>query len=88
MDAIQPKVHAPTAAHYRIKKMMTLFYPEEKIKAPYKLRVSRNNGTIDEMELYSIQQAEQIADQPPGFKAATLWAEVEGRGFGLVGINK
>lgn len=68
--------------------MMTLFYPADKIKGPYKLRVSRNNGTIDELFVSSVEQAEQVADQPPGFKAATLWAEVEGRGFGLVGINK
>jgi len=68
--------------------MMTIFYPEDQLKAPLKLRVTRNNGTIDQLDVTSVSHAESVANQPPGFKAATLWAEVEGQGFGLVGVNK
>ena len=67
--------------------MITFFCPIEQVKGPFKLVITRNDGTIDKLDFPSIEEAERFATKPPQFKAATLWATVEGSGFGLVGIN-
>lgn len=84
VGATQPKVRVPTAAHYQIEKMITFFVPREQVTSSLKLVVTRNNGTIDKLDVLSIEQAEMLAST---FKAATLWMEVKGKGLIMVGIN-
>jgi hypothetical protein len=65
-------------------KMINFFLPREQVAPPLILVVTRSDGTIDKLDVVSIEQAELLAST---FKAATLWMK-NGEKPIMVGMNQ